>query len=309
MMMSIDEKRLEDNKRKQIIELKNNELILSWLKENNLPLTIVDEYYVELAKYLKINNTCQNCHGLEECLFRKKGHYQRLVNVNGLLTFDNMSCHYYEENQSKYQHRNNIVVCDMSNEQLCLNPNQIGERDDMSDEEFEIFTQTFEEFDLNNLPRRGKVFYGNPGVGKTFSACCLINSLAKNNVKCAFVNVPLLINRLKETMNSKNTSYHQEVNLLKKVDVLVLDDIGSEQITSWTRDDILLPILNKRMEDKKLTYFTSNYDEMGLINQYAINKLGNRTKDSVMAGRRIVERVKALAEFTKIGGKSQRYFK
>lgn len=37
------------------------------------------------------------------------------------------------------------------------------------------------------------------------------------------------------------------MNHLRYSDVLVLDDIGAESITQWTRDEILLPILDERM--------------------------------------------------------------
>ena len=69
------------------------------------------------------------------------------------------------------------------------------------------------------------------------------NIFSKNNKSVSFVQVPVLIQELKQFMT--DNEYRQRVmNHLRYSDVLVLDDIGAESITQWTRDEILLPVLD-----------------------------------------------------------------
>ena len=40
--------------------------------------------------------------------------------------------------------------------------------------------------------------------------------------------------------------------------MLLLDDIGAENTSNWSRDEVLGPILQYRMENHLPTFFTSN---------------------------------------------------
>ena len=55
-------------------------------------------------------------------------------------------------------------------------------------------------------------------------------------------------------------------------DVLILDDIGGESITSWSRDDILLPLLNARIDQHLTTIFISEFSLEQLPLLYTIQK-------------------------------------
>ena len=56
-------------------------------------------------------------------------------------------------------------------------------------------------------------------------------------------------NKLKYNSTFKLTFENQtfDLNYLKSVDVLLLDDFGSENMTNWLRDDVLGPVLNYRL--------------------------------------------------------------
>ena len=36
---------------------------------------------------------------------------------------------------------------------------------------------------------------------------------------------------------------------IRNAEVVVFDDIGGESVTAWSRDDILLPLMDARMEN------------------------------------------------------------
>lgn len=52
----------------------------------------------------------------------------------------------------------------------------------------------------------------------------------------------------------------------------MLDGIGEENITAWSRDEILLTILSYRLLNHLPTFFTSMYGYKDLENVYTIKK-------------------------------------
>ena len=79
---------------------------------------------------------------------------------------------------------------------------------------------------------------------------------------------------------------------LKNVDILLIDDIGAENVTAWGRDEILGTILQYRMNNKLSTFFTSNLTLEELEVHLSLSK---NSEDKVKA-RRIIERIKELTE-------------
>ena len=81
------------------------------------------------------------------------------------------------------------------------------------------------------------LMYGTPGEGKTHLAMAMINEInQKSNPpqKCLFVDINLLFNEV--TSNLKNPAsvwwIKNALSLLADVDVLVIDDLGSESVLS-----------------------------------------------------------------------------
>ena len=79
---------------------------------------------------------------------------------------------------------------------------------------------------------------------------------------------------------------------MSKAPLLLIDDIGAENLTDWGRDEVLCPILNIRMEAKLPTFFTSNLDINMLEEHLSTSKSG---VDKLKA-RRIMERINQLSE-------------
>ena len=82
----------------------------------------------------------------------------------------------------------------------------------------------------------------------------------------------------------------------------MLDDIGAENETPWSRDEILSPLLQYRMEENLQTFFTSNLTLDELEKQLSITSSGI---DSLKA-RRIIERIKQLTVYEKLVSKNRR---
>ena len=90
--------------------------------------------------------------------------------------------------------------------------------------------------------------------------------------------------------SSFKTNYGELFNEIKKIPLLLLDDIGSENVSNWSRDEVLGPILQYRMDNCLPTFFTSNLTLEELENNLSLTQSG---VDKVKA-RRIIERIKQL---------------
>ena len=111
--------------------------------------------------------------------------------------------------------------------------------------------------------------------------------MANKGVKCACVYFPEFLRDLKASFK---TDYEEKFNFIKKVPILLLDDIGAENVSNFSRDEILGPILQYRMDEGLPTFFTSNLTIEELEKNLSITSSGI---DKVKA-KRIVERIKQL---------------
>ena len=107
---------------------------------------------------------------------------------------------------------------------------------------------------------------------------------------------------MRDLKASFNKDYEEKFNYIKKTDLLLLDDIGAENVTSFNRDEVLGPILQYRMEEDLPTFFTSNLTLEELENNLSLTSSG---VDKVKA-RRIIERIKQLTIEIKLVSKNRR---
>ena len=134
---------------------------------------------------------------------------------------------------------------------------------------------------------KGMYLHGSFGSGKTYLIAALLNEMAKKNIKSILIYYPEFLRKLK---SSFQTTYNEQFEEIKKVPLLLLDDIGAENCSNWSRDEVLGPILQYRMENHLPTFFTSNLTLSELEKALAVTSSGG---DKVKA-RRIVERIKQL---------------
>lgn len=110
---------------------------------------------------------------------------------------------------------------------------------------------------------KGLLFTGTAGVGKTHLAASILLALVKEKgVKGLFCEYREL---LKEIGNSYNPRVAAtELDVLRPVfraEVLVLDELGATQPTSWIWDTVAL-IINKRYASKLTTIVTTNFPDL-----------------------------------------------
>ena len=150
--------------------------------------------------------------------------------------------------------------------------------------------------------RKGLYLYGDFGVGKSFMVAALAHDLSeKRGVSSTLLHYPSFVIDVKNAIGDGNVK--TLVDELKLSEVLILDDIGAEQSTAWVRDEILQVILQYRMQENLPTFFTSNFNFEELEQHFAKGKHGN---DETWEARRVMERIRYLAEETRLEGVNRR---
>lgn len=155
---------------------------------------------------------------------------------------------------------------------------------------------------LEKPTHRGFYLVGPSGVGKTYLAAAVLNRFAKQGESVALVHVPTLAITLKQSFDAPE---HIESLLatIKRAKFVVFDDLGAESSSGWFRDEVLLPILNYRMEHQKKTWFTSNLTLEGLRAHFRYNTKGD---DEALKANRVMERIEGLSSPLFVGGRNRR---
>lgn len=145
---------------------------------------------------------------------------------------------------------------------------------------------------------KGLYLSGSLGVGKTYLLAAIANKLAENGIQSMMIHFPSFSVEMSGAIQNGNPN--QILNQIKRVPVLMLDDIGATRLTSWMRDDVLGIILEYRMQNELPTLFSSNLSMKDLQEQYlTYNNRGDREPLKAM---RIMERIKFLAtEYQMVG--------
>ena len=147
--------------------------------------------------------------------------------------------------------------------------------------------------------KKGLYLHGTFGCGKSYLIAALFNEMAKKNVKSAIIFWPEFLRNLKESFD---TDYSQLMEYIKNVELLLIDDIGAENVTPWSRDEILCTILQYRMDNSLPVFITSNLNIKELESHYTNTK---NESDSIKAIR-IMERIKYLSDDIELIGKNLR---
>ncbi|WP_294756827.1 primosomal protein DnaI [uncultured Lactobacillus sp.] len=152
-----------------------------------------------------------------------------------------------------------------------------------------------------DIHQKGLYLSGNFGIGKTYILAGLANQVAAMNKYVVFLHVPTFIASLASHFN--DNSLQDEVHTIANCDLLILDDIGAENLSQWSRDEVLAVILQARMDNVLPTFFSSNF---------AMNDLEDHFKETKNAiepvkAARLMERIHSLATEIVISGHNRRH--
>ena len=290
---------MNKEKEEKIQQLKKDPLVLSFLKEHELPLDFVDQFPYRIQKGVDNLRICQGCTGLDKCAQKTKGQVN-VLEYNGILTLQPRYCRYASSYKNERAHLKKFWINQMPEHLETVSLKQIDRTGEGAD-----YLLALMEISLNlNDSKEGLYLYGAVGTGKTHLAACIANYHARKGNSVAFVQTPAWISKMKGMLQDTE-GFERELEMMKRAAVVVFDDIGAESVTPWVRDELLFGILNERMENQRLTYFTSNESLETLEEHYAYTSLGEEKMKAV----RMMERIKKLSKPLEIKGKNRRFNK
>ncbi|HHU54673.1 MAG TPA: primosomal protein DnaI [Mollicutes bacterium] len=277
------------------------------LKNNNFK-ELVEKLNMKSDKLMKYTSIleessieyghCQKCKNLLECQNKITGYAYLPIVVDESLEFGYQPCRYQRKQQKDTAHLNNVYLFDIPEELRNAKMSDIY-KDDENRYPIILWLNKFKKEYNQNKAQKGLYLHGSFGCGKTYLISALFNELAKKNIKSAII---YWSEYLRDLKSSFHTDFSEKFEYIKKIPLLLIDDIGAEVVTEWGRDEILGPILQYRMQQHLPTFFTSNLDLKALEKHLSI------TKDGVsnVKARRIIERINQLTEEQGIVSKNLR---
>ena len=113
--------------------------------------------------------------------------------------------------------------------------------------------------------------YGDSGLGKTFLCNCIAEKMLKEDHIVLYVTAPQLFKILSDEQfnnNENDESRKEYIDDITSVDLLIIDDLGTEFSTSFTQTEFF-NIINTRMLNRHSTIISSNLSPFDLAEEYS----------------------------------------
>ena len=245
---------------------------------------------------------CSKCKGLEFFKNELNGYFNIPITDNEDISFIYKPCKYKEKELENESYKKNLNLFDMPSSLKNAKMKDIYIDDKSRTSVIKYIDSYFKNYPSD---MKGLYLHGNFGSGKTYLIAALFNELAKKGEKSAIIYFPEFLRTLKASFQKyeeSEGSFSEKYEYIKRIPLLLIDDIGAENVTAWGRDEILGTLLQYRMNENLPTFFTSNLTIEELESHLAVT---SKNEDKVKA-RRIIERIKSLSDDIELIGKSRR---
>jgi primosomal protein DnaI len=279
----------------------SNQDVRAFIQEHRYELDeqMVDRGLMKMHEFIDQSKCCDKCPSLQSCVNMVKGYHPQLVVKGRNIDVQYERCPRKVQEDERKEQESLIQCMYIPKEILQATMSKIT----LERERFEAVTLA-EEFVSEYEPgkkMKALYLYGKFGVGKTFILGAIANSLAEKKVKSTILYVPEFLRELKGSFQDQ--SFNEKIEYVKKVPVLMLDDLGAESVTSWMRDDVLGTILQFRMLENLPTFFSSNLNFKELEHHLTYTQRGEKEE---LKAARVMERIKSLATPVEITGDNRR---
>ena len=276
----------------------NDEDFSKFIKKYKIKEELGLKYTSSLQDSCKECKNCSMCKSLLECSNNLPGFCYTPFVEKDMITFSYVSCKYKNKELEDNNYLEYVYLFDIPKEIKYASLKDVYKDDKNRIPIIQFFKEFLKEY--GNKEQKGLYLSGSFGSGKTYLIAALFNECAKKNINSAIIYFPEFLRKLKSSFQSD--LYEERFDYIKKVPLLLIDDIGAENLSAWGRDEILGPILQYRMDEHLPTFFTSNLSLEELEDHMAV---ASGKTDKVKA-RRILERIKQLTESLELIGKNRR---
>lgn len=121
----------------------------------------------------------------------------------------------------------------------------------------------------------GLLFFGPTGTGKTFAAQCIANALLEKEIPVRYFSAVDLV----AAFMDKETKRSDMMAKLCSVPLLIIDDIGAERDTAFSREQ-LCSVIDARTESGKPLIVTTNYSlsDMDRLTDNSLQRMFDRLR-------------------------------
>ncbi len=283
----------------------NDKGVQQFLSDNTTEVNedVIERSLGKLYEYATASHSCDKCSGLPTCINVVKGTEPKLVLSRGLIDVDYVKCptKLIDEDarsvsrmiDSLYMPKD-VMEAKLESIDMFYDDSRVTAVRAAKD-----FLNVFDE--TGALPERGLYIYGPFGIGKSFILGALANELANRRIRTVAVFVPEFLREMKQSIQDQ--TLNDKVEFVKKAQVLMLDDIGAETMSSWTRDEVLGTILQYRMAERLPTFFTSNFNYSDLEHHLTYSQRGEK---EVIKAARVMERIRTISSPVQLEGNNRR---
>ena len=270
----------------------------------NINDKVLMKYTSNLEDAFQEYENCRKCKSLKECKNKVEGYCYTPNEKNEIITFSYEACEKKEKEIKENAYKENLELFEISQDIKNASLKNIYKDDKSRIPIIKYFKEFVDHYHDGEKPK-GMYLHGSFGSGKTYLIAALFNELAKKGIKSILIYYPEFLRKLKssfQTYSNEQSNYDEQFEEIKKIPLLLLDDIGAENCSNWSRDEVLGTILQYRMENHLPTFFTSNLTLEELEDALSVTSSGV----DKMKARRIVERIKQLTVEHKLISKNRR---
>ncbi|MGD9677545.1 MAG: primosomal protein DnaI [Vulcanibacillus sp.] len=253
-----------------------------------------------ILQYIEESNNCKECKNINNCPNLLAGHYSVIEYTDEQFQLYLKKCD-KRINKDKEDYKNKLFKNQFIPDALLKAT--FGNFDGNSKGRADAFTALLEFCDnfKSGAGQKGIYLYGPLGVGKSYMMVALAKKMAEKNISTLMVYVPDFFREMKQSIN--DNSINEKIQILKNVQVLILDDIGAETISQWERDEILGSILQARMVKELPTMYTSNLNYDALEEHF---RYSNKGGEEGLKALRIMERIRHYTDAYFVDGLNRR---
>ena len=238
-----------ENLKKEVQDLKNKKInILKkvGLSEDYL-LPIYDCKICKDTGYVFENGQTKMCNCLKQKLYNIEYNEKNMTYIKNQ-TFDNFNINLFsnEVDEKKY------------NSKISPRENIIDIKNAAVD-----FINNFDDENTKNL-----IFSGGTGLGKTFLSNCIVNELLEKGKTVMYQTAPVMLDSLISDLFAKPENQTGISKNLLSVDLLVIDDLGTENLNSMKFTELYKIINTRLLTGKTKTIISTNLDLRGLFKTY-----------------------------------------
>lgn len=239
---------------------------IDYMKKNNIDDDTVKKYIVRVNDFVDDLIYCKNCKGANLCQKDNPLTIRNIVYRNGVISLNLTPCRVLEE---KFKIENKFYIKDIPSDYLNCTLKSV----DFNSLRYPLMQQ-FSNF-LNKNDSQWIYIEGVLGTGKTFLVSAFINQISQTkDMTISFLNCSIRFKELNDLSYQDKEEFNRLMDNICNCDILVLDDFGNEYKNDFIRDGILFNIISRRLSNKKLTIFTSEFTINEIEKLYSFTKAG-----------------------------------